>query len=132
MIKPETRMFISSCPDATMKPKKTLWLFSAFKGGYPGLLPETNFKSLYTNCISSTPSTFFGCHVLGLQKWIDTKKSNFCSNMAAMINLFWKFYNIILNDKLEILPNTWGVRAYDFSIGLIHTPYNFILTYVSL
>ena len=34
-----------------MKPKVTLWLFSAFRGAYPGLLPKTNLKSLLANCI---------------------------------------------------------------------------------
>ena len=45
MLKTESRMFVFSCAYATMTPKVTLRLFSAFQGVYPGLLPETNFKS---------------------------------------------------------------------------------------
>ena len=56
-------MLIFSCAYATMKPKVTLKLFSAFKGAYPGFLPETNFKILHVNCISNTHSTFFRCNV---------------------------------------------------------------------
>ena len=58
MLKTENIMFIFSCAYATMKPKVTLRLFSAFQGAYPGLLPETNFKSVHANCISNTPTVF--------------------------------------------------------------------------
>ena len=60
MLKTESRMFIFSSAYATMGPKVTLRLLSAFQGVYPGLLPETNFRSLHANCISHTPSIFFG------------------------------------------------------------------------
>ena len=45
MFKTETRMFIFSFAYVTMKPKVTLRLFSAFKGEYLGLQPETSFRS---------------------------------------------------------------------------------------
>ena len=48
---------VFSCAYATMK--QNVRLFSAFKGAYPGLLPETNSKILHANCISNTPSAFF-------------------------------------------------------------------------
>ena len=57
-------MLIFSCAYATIKQKGTLRVFSVFKGAYPGLLPEPNFKASNANCISITPSTVFRCHVL--------------------------------------------------------------------
>ena len=64
-----------------------LRLLSAFKGAYPGLLPETNFKSLHTICISNTP-TFFDVMYLKIHRnGLTPKMSDFLSNMAAMINL---------------------------------------------
>ena len=58
-LKTESRMFIFACAYAIMEQNVTLRLFSAFQGAYPGLLPETNFKSLLANCISNTHFTFF-------------------------------------------------------------------------
>ena len=49
MLKTDSRMFIFSFAYATMKPKMTQRLFSAFKGVYPGLLQP----------VSNTPFTFF-------------------------------------------------------------------------
>ena len=58
MLKTDSKIFIYSYAYATMKPKVTLRLFSAFQGAYAGLLPEINFRSSHASYISNTP-TFF-------------------------------------------------------------------------